>query len=138
MTPSSFYKLFSASKVEKCKQLIFLCIFGFLLCIIKWLWATLKTYFYQKIQLKYCSRDQNTNKSQPPKQIYDKRCFLNMSNAHDNSMRMLVGLSCARINLQKKIMNKQTNELMNGVTLSLLELFIAAKNNLSYLEKKIN
>ena len=77
-----FCKVFSVSKIEKCKDVIFLCIFCIFLCIIKWLGATLKTYFYQKNQIKYCSRDQDTNKSQPPKKIYDKRCFLNMSTGH--------------------------------------------------------
>ena len=94
MAPRSFYNLFSALIVEKCKQLIFLCIFGIFLCIIKWLGATLKTYFYQKIQIKYCSRDQNANKSQPTKQIYDKRCFLNMSNYQDQSKFYSVVRNC--------------------------------------------
>ena len=79
LASNCFWKAFSLLKVEKCKAVIFLCIFCIFLCIINWLRATLKTYFYQKIQIKCCSRDQNTNKSQPPKQIYDKRCFLNMS-----------------------------------------------------------
>ena len=60
------------------KQLLFFCIFGIFLCIIKWIGATLKNNFYQIIQFKYCSRDQNTIKSQPPRKID----FLNMSNWH--------------------------------------------------------
>ena len=91
MAQSPFYKLFSALKVKKCKQLIILCIFGIFLCIIKWLGATLKTYFYQKIKIKYCSMDQNTNKSQPPKKIYDKWWFLNMSTANGKGSLSTVG-----------------------------------------------
>ena len=47
---SSFYKSFHALEVENFKQLLFLCIFGSFLCIIIWLGATLKTYFYQKFK----------------------------------------------------------------------------------------
>ena len=74
--------LFSVLKIKKCKDVIFFVFFGIFLCILKWLGATLKTYFYPKFQIKLCSRDQNTNKSQPSKKIYDKRCFLNMSIHH--------------------------------------------------------
>ena len=55
MASSSLYKELFAFKVEKRKQIIFLGIFGIFLCIIKWIRATLNTYFYH-----------NTNKSQPP------------------------------------------------------------------------
>ena len=50
MAPSSFYKLFSALKVEKCKLVIFLCIFGIFLCIIKWLGQPWKLIFIKKFE----------------------------------------------------------------------------------------
>ena len=50
--------------------------------MIKWVGATLKTCFYQKIQIKYCSRDQKTNTSQPPILSTEKVDFMNMSTSH--------------------------------------------------------
>ena len=41
----------------------------------------MKTNFYKKNQIKYCSRDQNTNKSQPPKNIYDKMSSIQLGTA---------------------------------------------------------